>query len=187
MAGKNKKQVKYYPFLDVVVDVFFSIIFYNAFMAFPGWKLETVLMVFSIIIMMNYWWVTRTGHEIPKHYLFDVYFIIIPMFIFAQWPTYYTDISMFTYILAAFFGIDAIYALISIWAHKEKNDEPALVFYLKYEMALAVSYFIIAGVITELNWISLLFVLLPYLFFTFVSFKKGYATTKFIDNDNQPY
>ena len=134
-------KTKFYSFLDVVIDVFYSIILYNVFIAFPGFTIESMLMVLTTFIMINYRRGTRNYNEIPKYYLFDVYLITIIMFIFSQWPNYFNNITYFIYILAIFFAIDAIYALLSIFIHKEKRDEPSLKFYFIAELVLALIYF----------------------------------------------
>jgi hypothetical protein len=180
-------QPKFYAFLDVVVDVFYSIILYNAFVAFRGFNLSALLLALSVFIMINYWWTIRSYEHLPKHYLFDFYAITIIMFIFAQWPNYYHDIRHFTYVLAIFFAVDAIYAGLAILIHKESGDEKSLKFYFCAELILAIIYLGAAFILTELTWFNVVFLFIPYFIMYAVAFKKGLIKTKFRDSGNQPY
>lgn len=178
---KQNKKPKYYPFLDIVIDVFYSIILYSSFTQFPGFRLEALLMVLSVFIMLNYWWTSRGYKELPKHYLFDFYFIPIIMFIFAQWPSYYLNIKGFAVILAIFFAVDAIYALLSIYAHEEKADEASLRFYFAAEMIIAGVYLMESLVITSPTPLSVLALYVPYLILYAISIKKGLFVKKFVE------
>ncbi len=123
------KKIQYYGFLDVVVDVFYSIILYNAFLAFPGFNLDFLLMIFAIFVMLNYWWTARNYQELPKYYLFDFYSLVIIMFVFSRWSEYFTNIQGFIGIMVLFFTLDSLYSFLSIRLHSEKKDEKSLIYY----------------------------------------------------------
>jgi len=178
---------KYYPFLDVVLDVYVSIILYNVFIAFTGFNLQAVLLLFVMMVIINYWWNSRQYGELPKHYLIDVYFITAVMFIFSQWPNYFSDITKFLYVTAVFFAVDAVYSATAIYAHGETKDHPSLKFFFATEAALAAAYFGLSFVFTSLTWAAVLTVFLPYLAWTAAGVKRGLFRFKFIDTGNQPY
>lgn len=181
------KTPKYYAFLDVVVDVFYSIILYNAFVAFPGLKLSSILMVFSIFIMLNYWWSERSDNQSPKYYLMDFYFIAVIMFIFSRWPNYYTNIQGYIGILAIFFYVDAFYSLMAIPGHQEKRDEPLLKYYFIWEIILGVVYTFLAFYIKTETLGMIILVILPYMMWFVDAIRRNIVQFKFVDNGNQPY
>jgi len=178
-----KQKAKKYPFLDLVIDVFYSIILYNAFTAFPGFKLEAGLMAVAIFVMINYWWGSRSFLELPKHYIVDFYMITIVMFIFAQWANYFTDVTGFLYVFAVFFAFEAVYSTIDIFAHKEKKDEPSLKFYIIIDSLCAAAYLLEALFIKELTWISLVLIVVPYLIFLGLCIKKKLFRPVFVSID----
>lgn len=179
---------KYYAFLDVVLDVFYSIILYNAFIAFPGFKWEALLMAFAIFVMLNYWWEARSFSEMPKHYLFDLYLTTVAMFIFAQWPSYFTDVKGFMIVLILFLLFDAAYSIICVFAHKERKDEKALWHYAGWEFLLAIIYGIIFMFIARMSLpAAVILIILPYLIFYIIELKTGVLNTKFRDDGKQPY
>ena len=134
------KKVHYYGFIDVVIDVFYSIILYNVFMAFPGFGRDFLLMVLALFVMLNYWWTARNYSELPKYYLFDFYSIVIIMFIFTQWSNYFSDIHGFLVIMMTFFAFDSLYSFVSIFVHSEKKDEKSLQYYATAELILTLVY-----------------------------------------------
>lgn len=171
-------KAKLMPFLDLVIDVFYSIILYSAFTAFPGIRIESFLMLFAVMVMINYWWAARS-FEMPKHYIADFYLTIVVMFIFSQWSNYYLDITGFLQVAAILFFVDSLYSALMIPIHKEKKDEPGLRFYFVSELILACAYFIYSIVLTSVNPTSIVLIFLPYLVFYFVTLKKGLTKTKF--------
>lgn len=181
------KKIKYYSFLDVTMDIFYGIVLYNAYIAFPGFKIESMLMVLSIIVMLNYWWITRSYAELPKYYLFDFYMIGLIMFIFSQWPNYYFNLPYFIFIITLLFFLDGIYSLLDIYIHKEKKDHKSLYFYFIIEILIGFYYLFSSFVLKETNWFAIVMLFLPYIVFWAMAFKKGLLKTKFIDTENQPY
>ncbi len=177
----------YYAFLDVVLDVFYSIILYNAFIAFPGFKLEALLMAFAVFIMLNYWWVARSFNDLPKHYLIDFYCVVVIMFIFSQWSNYFENLQHFLFVLTAFFAADAIYSLIIYFVHSEKQHKKTILFYVITEAILSLIYGIFSILFQNLSIYSLILILLPYSIFYVVSLKNESIQNKFLDNGNQPY
>jgi hypothetical protein len=157
---------KYYAFLDVVLDVFYSIILYNAFIAFPGFKWEALLMAFAIFVMLNYWWEARSFYEMPKHYLVDLYLTTIVMFIFAQWPDYFTNAKGFLTVLILFLLFDGIYSILLVFIHKEQKDEKTLWHYAAFEFFLAVIYAAIYLFISKVSLpLAIVLIIFPYLIF----------------------
>ncbi len=187
MSALLKKQVTYYPFLDVAIDVFFSIILYNAFIAFPGWNIHFFLLFFIIFVMLNYWWSARTFHELPKHYIFDFYMLSAVMFIFSIWPESLKSISNFFFMTCLFFFFDALYSLLAIFFHPEKSDERQLLFHFISGGLLAGVYFIATIFIHSLDQFTLLVLFIPYLLYFFINIKLGFFKLTFIDNNKQPY
>jgi hypothetical protein len=181
------KQPKFYAFLDVVIDVFYSIILYNAFVSFPGLKLESFLMLFAVFVMINYWWDARSDIDMPKHYLGDFYFITFIMFIFAQWPAHFGNVQEFLYVTTLFFFVDAIYARAALAMHLEQADRKSLMFWFKAELLLTIIYGIYSITIAVVTPLSLLLIFLPYLIFFGVNIKKKIFKLKFIDSGNEPY
>lgn len=180
--------IKYYAFLDVVLDVFYSIILYNAFIAFPGFKWEAILMAFAIFVMLNYWWEARSFSEMPKHYLFDLYLTTVVMFIFSQWPSYFTDVKSFIIILILFLLFDTAYSIICVFAHKERKDEKTLWNYAGSEFILAIVYAGIFLFITKVPLpVAVVLIIFPYLIFYIIELKLGIINTKFRDDGKQPY
>jgi len=178
---KSNKKSKYYPFLDVVIDVFYSIVLYNAFTQFPGFKIESLLMLLSVFIMLNYWWTSRSYRELPKYYLFDFYFIAIIMFVFTQWSNYYLNITLFVRVLAIFFAVDAIYSLLSIYVHKEKANEASLRFYFATELILAGIFMIESMIFASISLPALLALFIPYIIFYLILLKKKLFITRFVE------
>ncbi|MFH0873745.1 MAG: hypothetical protein V1846_02785 [Candidatus Komeilibacteria bacterium] len=178
---------RYYPFLDVVLDVFYSIILYNVFIAFPGLRLESLLMVFACLIMLNYWWDARSDTLFPKHYLFDFYAVSVIMFIFSQWPTHFLNLHYFLLITSTFFFADGIYAFIAIYAHKETVDETALKLDVAVELFLGAIYLLFAQIITALTVSTIIVIYVPYLIWFWTNIKRGYFKPKFLNSGNQPY
>lgn len=182
-----KTATKYYSFVDVVIDIFYSIILYNAFIAFPGFRIESFLMLFAIFVMLNYWWAVRSYNEMPKHYLVDFYCITIVMFLFSQWPNYFLSYSHFALATAVFFCFDAVYALIDIFAHGERQDERSLWFYCASELALAAIYFGLSRLFDSVSAVSIVLIFVPYAIWYLMLFKLKFIKTRFIDAGNQPY
>ena len=162
-AKRAKKRIKYYAFVDVAIDVFFSIILYNAFISFPGLNLGFALMILAVFVMINYWWISRAFVEEPKYYLIDLYFLTAAMFLFAIWPSYFTNIKLFTLVMALVWLVDAAYSLTDIPAHKERRDERTLRSYFISAIVVSAYYFILYSLVSRLTWESLIFVAVPYL------------------------
>jgi hypothetical protein len=182
-----KKFSDYYPFLDVVLDVLYSIILYDAFTAFPGFNLAGVLFVFAVFIMVNYWWSSRNFEEFHKHYLIDFYVVTIVMFIVMQWPKYYNDINSFVMVLAAFFFTLAIGSIISLFTHEEKDESKALKTYIMTDGALSIYYTLMIFLIKDASIPSLILIIAPYLIKYLYTIRKGIFRTKFTGADKQPY
>ncbi|MEM0372811.1 MAG: hypothetical protein QXO69_03180 [archaeon] len=171
---KEKKKLRKYPFLDTVVDVFYSIILFSVFSAFPGFgKIESFLMIFAVFVILNYWWASRSIAEVPKHYLSDLYFITVVMFIFSQWSNYFNDFKMFLVVFVIFLFFDAFYSLWNIFLHSEKEEKPLLKFFFAGEFLLGVIYLAEFFLLNELNAISLVALFLPYLSWVAINFKTG--------------
>lgn len=181
------RRPKYYAFLDVVIDVFYSIILYNAFVAFPGFHLSALLMFFSVFVMLNYWWAARSHSILPKFYIVDFYFISGVMFIFSQWPSHFLDINKFLIVTAVFFGFDAIYSLVDIFAHKEKGGEKGLWFYFISESILSLIYLALSLFVNHLIVNALILLYLPYVIWFIIHLQSGLFKTKLEDNGAQPY
>jgi len=174
---------KFYNFLDLAIDVFYGIILFNTFLAFPGININGAFMIFSVFVMINYWWSNRNYPELPKHYLFDFYMITIIMFIFTQWTNYYFNIKGFLSILYLFYFIDGIYSLIAIPLHIEKRDEPSLKFFTKIDFILGGIYLAYSFLLDSMNIFSLLIIVIPYLIILLIELKKGYFKTRFEKQD----
>lgn len=187
MPKRTRKKVKYYAFLDVAIDVFFSIILYNAFISFPGLNMSFILMILAVFVMVNYWWISRAFTEEPKYYLVDLYFLTVAMFLFAIWPNYFTNIKIFSLIMAIVWLVDALYSLADIPAHKERRDERTLKSYFKTEFIVAAYYFIVYALISSLTWETLIIVVVPYFVWYLIGIKRGIFKIKFVDSGNQPY
>lgn len=181
------KRFHYYSFLDVVVDVFYSIILYNGFVSFPGFNLNGFLLLFSVFFMLNYWWAARSFNEMPKYYLLDFYLISVVMFLFALWPAYFNDFRSFAILTAVILAFDAFYSWLDVYVHREKTDEQKMWFYFKSEILLAITYIIIAAVFPEISSTALIILFAPYLVWYFICLEKGILKTKFLDSGNEPY
>lgn len=179
--------MKYYAFLDVVLDVFYSIILYNAFIAFPGFNLFAILMAFSVFIMINYWWIARSFTSLPKYHLVDFYFTVVIMFIFSQWANYYKSMQSFLVVLTLFWALDSLYELVIYVIHRQRNFKKTIRFDLLFEIALVVVYGSFIPFLRNVTPLNIALIVTPYLIFYFFSLKMGYMTYKFLDNGNQPY
>jgi hypothetical protein len=109
------------------------------------------------------------------------------MFIFAQWPTHFTNITEFLYVTALFFFVDTIYAWAAMAMHSEQADDKNLIFWLKTELVLAVVYAIYSLAITALTPLSIILIFVPYLIFFGANIKKKIFKLKFVDSGNEPY
>ncbi|MFA5888852.1 MAG: hypothetical protein WCW47_00300 [Candidatus Paceibacterota bacterium] len=181
------KKIKHYAFLDVVIDVFYSIILYNVFMAFKGFDLNSVLVFFAIFIMMDYWWSARSFSEFPKYYLVDLYFITGLMLVFAQWSNYFDSVQRFVGVLIIFLAIDTIYTISAIFIHKEKIGRKKLWFYFWTELCLTFVYCGLYVLTPILTVIWLMAIILPYLIIDIWGFYVGIEDSEFLDNNEQPY
>lgn len=167
------------PFLNIVIDVYFSIVLFSAFTTFPGFNKYSFLMLFSIIIMINYWWVLRSFAHYPKYYLVDFYYITGIMLIFAQWPNYYFDLKSFLIVTAIFYLVDALWDITDIYIHKEHKGKPILTFNAGFEIALAGTYFAYTYILKDINIMTMLLLMLPYAVYFYWSVKKGVLTERF--------
>lgn len=173
---------KYFGFLNIVIDVFYSIILYNVFMAFPGFGPEAFMMLLSTMVVINYWWGTRIG-KVPKYHLIDFYFIAIVMFLFSQWPGQYLNITNFIYIMAAIWAVNAVYTQVDIRLHRTKVDEPYLRTYFRLDACLAIFYLLCSFFITTVDWTSIALLWIPYLAVYAYTLSKGMLPLKFIGTE----
>lgn len=180
-------KTKYYAFIDVALDIFVSVILYNLFTTFPGFNAQLLLLVFAVLVIINYWWGTRSYFDLPKHYLIDLYFLAMIMFIFAQWANYLDDLRGFLMVATIFFLTDAVFALSGVFLHAEKKDEPSLYFYAVTEIVVAAVYFAMSRLLVDLTPIAAASVFLPYLLLWGATIRRGYFKFKFEDAGNQPY
>ncbi len=180
------KRIKHYAFLDVVLDVFYSIILYNAFISFPGLKLESWLMVFALFVMLNYWWIERSFDE-PKYYLLDFYCVSIIMFLFAIWPSHFGNITDFLIITVLVFLMDAVFCLVDLYIHKEQKGRNAEKFYIWTDLVLAAIYGIFIHYLTVIDTLSVILLFAPYMIWFIANVNKHLLNQEFVDNGNQPY
>jgi len=180
-------QKKHYPFLDVALDIFFSVVLYNYFITFPGFNMRALFLAFSLVVVLNYWWLARSYSVLPKYYLFDLYFVAAIVFIFAQWSYYFNDIGGYLLTLATLFLVDAIYSFLSVYAHKEKRDEPSLRSFFISEILIAIIYFVVYAYARDFTWQVLMAIAIPYALLLWQMFRTKIFKTEFFDNDNQPY
>lgn len=185
--ARRKRKVKYYQFLDVAIDVFFSIILYNAFISFPGLNASFVLMILAVFVMINYWWISRAFVEEPKYYLADLYFVTIVMFLFTIWPNYFSNIRVFALIMGLVFLVDSIFSIVDVPLHEEVNDEPTLKRYFKEEIVVAVYYLAMYFYVNSMTITTLALVIVPYLIYFALDVRSGVFITRFIDEGKQPY
>ncbi len=177
----KKKPFKYHPFLDTALDLFIGFSLFNAFSAFTEWSVSTVLLIFVTLIMVDYWWSTRTFHQLPKHYLIDFYLITLVMFVFFIWPSHIDNPTVFLLLTSAFFLLDACFAFTAIFIHTERRDESELRFYAKTEFIMSAYYFLLSFVGLELGWSLVMAVFIPYLIWFIYEIRNGYIPTKFVE------
>jgi len=187
IGWRIKRKPKYYSFLDIAIDIFYGIILYNVFLAFPGLRIEAWLIVFMTWLMLDYWWISRSWQNLPKHYLIDLYFVTAVMFIFSIWPNYVFDFHKFLIVTALFFLVDALYSFVVIFAHEETSDHKALIFYSWYETIQALLYVGFSYLFSSVTPFALICIFIPQIISFIVLVKKGYLKTKFEDTGNQPY
>lgn len=177
----KKKPFKYHPFLDTALDLFIGFALFNAFAAFNGLGFETILLVFATLVMIDYWWSTRTFHQLPKHYLADFYLITLVMFVFFVWPGQIANPVIFLRLTAAFFFLDALFAFTAIFTHEERQDEDELRFYATTEFFLSAYYLLISFVGFKLGWPLVAALFIPYVGWYTYEIKNGYIPTKFVE------
>ena len=176
MSLKNK----HYAFLDVVMDALFSITLYNLFSNFPGFGdiFYLAIFIFIAIIMVNYWWSSRSVADMPRHYMVDIYFYVFVMFIFTKLTDYIKDWHMFIIWLAMLFFADFIYCIGDVLIVKyNKKWGKYLKHYLAWNGALTAYYIIYFITVKELNAISLIAIILPYAIYLIVYIRKGLFKT----------
>jgi len=178
---------KYYAFLDVALDVYFSIVLYNAFVAFSGLNKQAVLLALAVLIMLNYWWTERSAGGVPKHYLIDFYLTTCLMFGFTVWPNYFGDLSKFLFVAAFLFLFDALHSILAIYVHSERSDEPDLRSYMWADLLAGSAYLIMGWFLKETTWLNLALVWLPYVILMAVFIKRRLLPLKFVDDGDQPY
>lgn len=173
------KRKKYEPFLDIAMDVLYSIVLYTLFVAFPGLVIETWLMIFAAFLMINYWWAERESGNFPKYYLIDFYFSILVLFLFYLWSNYFLNVTYFLYVTTIFFFVDSVWSVVAIYAHKEKSDEPELKFYFATESILTVIYLVYSFILKSVDFISLMLIFAPYAVWYAMNIKKDLIEEKF--------
>ena len=170
---------KRYPFLNLIIDIFFGITIFTSFTLFRGFNLGSILLFFSIFLMANYWWAIRSYSKYPKHYLFDFYFLIIISMIFYQLAVNYAETRNFIFILGALFLADAVWSITSGMVHEEKADRKALRFDFATEITLAAFYFALWLFVRELNYAVIAAIIIPCLIYFALNVRKGLISLKY--------
>lgn len=176
--------MRYYEFLNVALDVFCGVILYSMFIVFRGFTLSSLLLAFAVFVILDYWWNARSSKDWPKHDLIDFLFVIVIMFIFAQWPNYFGDLQKFLLVLISLLFIDAFFSVASIYVHKESHYKKLLWYFAGTELALGAVYTAIFLLNLPFTFLSVVFVIIPYMSVYFMSLKLGYIPTKFVNYIN---
>jgi hypothetical protein len=175
------KKRRYYAFLDIVVDVFYSIILYNLFATWLGFAdlPATILFAFMFVVVIDYWWAERTVEEIPKYCLTDIYFYTFIFFVLSQIPGHFNDPRAFVLWFMAFIALDLMFSLVDRAVYKvEKAGRKFLNAFIVSYVVLLVVYGLEACFLESPGVVASVLIAAPYLCYIVYLLAARYTETK---------
>jgi hypothetical protein len=175
------KRKTHYAFLDAVMDVLYSVVLYNLFVNFPGFEnLATLVLFFFVtVLMINYWWFSRSIAVMPRYFLVDVYFYATVMFIFMRLTGAMADTTAFLGWLTVLFAVDLVYSIVDLMVVRHaKSWLVYLNHFMAWNFAIMLIYFAAYLFIKELTPLLAFALVLPYAAYMAYSFAKGLMKVK---------